>query len=146
MYEVEVGTERLGDCFVVGKLFPVVRGQGMNLVGERCQQFQHGLFDAFGFFAWYFGNQRQPLLTLGQRDDGLYVTFDNDRVELPVTQARATFHDGGTLLDRNPVAQVGRASHSYRSVSCAPSGSEGGGVDRRLQPCHGGCAGRSTHG
>lgn len=33
MRAVEVGIECLGDRFVVGKLFTVVRGQGVDLAG-----------------------------------------------------------------------------------------------------------------
>lgn len=106
MGEVEAGLQRLGDLLMEGEFLAVVRGQGMDPVGQRCEQAQDGLLDAFGSLGGDLGDQRQPGLALGQRYDCSGVVLADDGVGLPVTDAPAARHDGRALVDGHLVGQA----------------------------------------
>ncbi len=49
--------------------------------------------------------QCQAAFALTQRDQRLFLPSTDDGIQLPVANARATFHDRGALVDRGAVAQ-----------------------------------------
>lgn len=59
MGKIEIGIEGLGEGFVLGKLFPVVSREGMNVLRQWCKKVQDGMSDACSFLIGHLRAQRQ---------------------------------------------------------------------------------------
>lgn len=99
MGEVEGGIEFPGDGLVFGKLFAVVRRQGMHTRLEGLEQAGDSLADEMGGFALDLGQQGIAALALDERNEGLAMVGANDRVALPMTYPSARLDHGRTALN-----------------------------------------------
>lgn len=99
MGEVEGGIELPGDGLVFGKLFAVVRRQGMHARLEGFEQAGDRLADEMGGFTLDLGQQGIAALALDEGDDGLAVMGADDRVAFPMAYTSASLDRGRTALN-----------------------------------------------
>jgi len=106
MCKVELRPQCLGDGAMFGKLPPVVRGQRVNMPGQRPQKAHDSLADCIGAFARHLSNHRQAGLSLAQGNQRPLVVFADDGVKFPVSQATTALNNGGTFVNKNPAWQL----------------------------------------
>ena len=105
MRKVHLGLQALGDEFMLGELFAVVKGQRLAVGSVGPKQRDDGLRHLRAVARTQLGCQGVARFSLHQRDQHALVPFANDGVALPVANAAALVHNGGTLLNTNTVLQ-----------------------------------------
>jgi len=106
MCKVELRSQCLGDGAMFGKLPPVVRGQRVNMPGQRPQKAHDSLADCIRAFARYLSNHRQAGLSLAQGNQRPLVVFADDGVKFPVSHATTALNNVGTFVNKNPAWQL----------------------------------------
>jgi len=99
MGEVEGGIELPGDGLVLGKLFTVVRRQGLHARLEGFEQAHDRLANEVSGFAFDLGQQGIAALALDEADDGLAVTGADNCVPFPMAYASTSLDRGRTLFN-----------------------------------------------
>lgn len=110
MSETAVDSECLGHGFMACKLFTVIRGDGVDVGGRWREHFVHSVFHALGSPGRHFGDEHQTCCALGQGDDNLLMSINDDGLKIPITDTprRATM-TGRSSMDTRLRSQPRRS-------------------------------------
>lgn len=106
MSKENMGLKIIGNPFVFSELFAIVRCDRVGSVRPWLQQLDNCICYIVGSLALDFPEQGQARLPFRQGDDGLSVTFPNDRVHFPISKAQPGIHNGWPLVDAHPVLEL----------------------------------------
>ena len=106
MSKVNISIQFFRDTLMARKLFAIIRCDRMGSDRQRLQELDHGIRHGLSSLALDLSQESQAGLPLGQGDNRMTMSFSNNRIDFPVTQALASIHNNRPLVDTHPVFEL----------------------------------------
>ena len=106
MSKIDISIQIFGDTLMVSKLFAIICRDCMCFHRQWLQELDHSIRYGLSGLALDLSQERQARLPLGQGDNGMTMSFSNNRVHFPITQALACIYDSRPLVDTHPVFEL----------------------------------------
>ena len=103
MSKVNISMQFFRNTLMARKLFAIIRRDRMGSDRQRLHELDNSIRHVLSSLALDLSQQSQSRLSLRKRDNGMTMSFSNNRIHFPITQALAGIHDGRPLVDTHPV-------------------------------------------
>ena len=103
MSKVNISIQFFRNTLMARKLFAIIRRDRMGPERQRFQELDHSIRHGLSSLALDFSQERQSRLPLGQGDNGMTMSFSNNRIHFPITQPLACVHNSRPFIDAHPV-------------------------------------------
>ena len=105
MSKVDIRIQFFRDTLMVRKLFAIIRCDRMGSDRQRLHELDNSIRHSLSCLALHLSQQSQAGFPLGQRDNGMTVSFSNNCIHFPITQALASIYDRRSLVDAHSVLE-----------------------------------------
>ncbi len=95
MSKIDISIQIFGDTFMVRKLQAIIRRDRMGSDRQRLYELDNSICHGLSGLALDFSQQSQTGLSLRKRDDGLTMSFSDNRIYFPITQTLTGINDAG---------------------------------------------------
>ena len=106
MSKIDICTKVMSNPFMVRELFAVIRCDRMGSDRQRFQELDHSIRHGLSSLALDLSQESQSGLPLSQGDNGMTMSFSDNRIHFPITQALASIHDSRPLVDAHPIFEL----------------------------------------
>ena len=106
MSKVDICTKVTSNPLMVRKLFAVIRRDRMGSDRQRLHELDNSSCHGLSGLALDFSQQSQTGLSLRKRDDGLTMSFSDNRIYFPITQTLTGINDSRPLVDTHPILDL----------------------------------------
>jgi hypothetical protein len=106
MSKIDISTKITSDPFMIRELFSVIRGDRMGSDRQRLQEIDHSISHSLSGLVLDLSQEGQARLPLSQGDNSMTMSFSDNRIHFPITQALACIHDSRPLVDAHPVFEL----------------------------------------
>ncbi len=103
MSKVDSSIQFFRDALMVRKLFAIIRRDRMGSDRQRLHEFDNSIRHGLSGLALDLSQKSQARLPLRQRDNSMTMSFSDNRVHFPITQALASIYDSRPLVNTHPV-------------------------------------------
>ena len=103
MSKIDINLKVIRDTLMASKLFAVVCCDCVKVLLKWFQEIDDCISDGLSCLTFNLFNESQAGLPFCQGDDCLAMSFADDRIHFPISQALACIHDSRPLVDAHPV-------------------------------------------
>ena len=105
MCKVEIGVQHFHDTLMVRKLFAIIRRDRMGSDRQRLHKLDNSIRHGLSCFILNLSQEGQTRLSLNQGDNGMTMSFSNNGIHFPITQALTSIYDRRPLVDAHSVLE-----------------------------------------
>ena len=106
MNKVDINVQFFRDTLMFRKLFAIIYRDRMGSDRKRLQELDHSIRYGLSSLALNLSQQSQARFPLRQGDNGMTMSFPNNCIHLPITQALACIYNSRPLIDAHPVSEL----------------------------------------
>ncbi len=88
------------------KLSAIIYRDRIHSDRQRAREIDNSINRSVSFLVLDLFQEGQARLPFGQGDKNITMSFSDNRVHFPITQALASIHDGWSLIDAHPVFEL----------------------------------------
>ena len=108
MSKIDISIQFIRDTLMVRKLMAIIRRDRMDLCRQRLHELNNSIRHGLSCLALDFSQQSQTRLSLRKRDNRLTMSFSDNRIHFPITQALTGINDSRPLVNTYPVREASR--------------------------------------
>jgi len=97
MSKIDISIQIFGDTLMVRKLQAIIRRDRMGSDRQRLHELDNSIRHGLSGLALDLSQESQTRLSLRKRDNSMTMSFSNNRVHFPITQALAGINDSRSL-------------------------------------------------
>ena len=103
MNKVDISIQFFGDTLMVRKLLAIIRRDRMGSDRQRLHELDNSIRHGLSGLALDLSQESQTRRSFRKRDDGMTMSFSDNRIHFPITQALASIHNSRSFVDTHPV-------------------------------------------
>jgi hypothetical protein len=103
MSKIGISTKVTSNPFMVRKFSAIIRCDRMGSNQHRLQELDNSISHGLSSLTLNLSQESQARLLLGQGDNGMAMSFSDNRIHLPITQALVSIYDSRPLVDAHSV-------------------------------------------
>jgi len=103
MSKVDIGFQFFRYALMIRKLLAIIRRDRMGSDRQRLHELDNSIRHVLSSLALDLSQHSQSRLSLRKRDNGMTMSFSDNRIHFPITQALTGVYDSWPLVDTHPV-------------------------------------------
>ena len=106
MSKKDINMKVTSDTLMVRKLFAIIRRDRMGSDRQRLHELDNSIPHGLSGLALDLSQEGKAGFPLGQGDNGMTMSFSDNRIYFPITQTLTGINDSRPLVDTHPVLDL----------------------------------------